>query len=459
MPSPRAAALPPRPRTGLGRYSFRPEAAVRDIETSAPAGPLSPTDKIDLTIFGLFYFVVLLFNGFIGSYYLGEQKGFWVTRSFYLVGGLSVGLSLLRGKWRGPLSATLLFSFFLFLMFQFADISGDDLGLRPLYGQLEIFIIPSVVLLMERGRYREIEKILYILTAGYALWYFAMSLGVMRGIVHQTDSAIFAAGAKDTRGVRLHMDDTAMSLLFFMSWFRIKNIKIARPLDWAVFLICVADLYLSKSRVYEACLLYVVLMLLVFRDTTRVSWAAAGLFLAVSTYLILGLTHPGNPFAIFGGDVSATARGTSYEIAKPIIAAHWLSGVGLAATLLGDKSITLVTQFYWDDLGPVGILYVGGLFGMFVFGGMSLCCFMGYNLLRKSGAPKTFSSIFGLAAVATALYGIISPALWGNGVFMFAIIFSTFVAKSPGGPASLPLRPQSKVRRVVQHEKIKRRWA
>ncbi len=356
-----------------------------------------------------------------------------------------MGLSLMRGRWRGPLGASLLFSFFVFLMFQFASVSSDDFGLIPLYGRLGIFIIPSVVLLYEDRQYIPIEKIVYHVSALYAIWYLVVTLALLSGILHSDDSGLFRSSANDARGNRLLINDAVMSILFFVSILRPEKRKIY---NWIVIFVCIADLYLSKSRVYQASLIFELVALAAFRSTLKVSLSAMALFLAISAFLVSGLGHSGNPFVIFGDDASAAARAVSYEIAKPIIDAHWLSGVGLATTALGDRSVTLVNRFFWNDLGPIGVLYVGGLVGLTIFAAMSVCCFVGSFLLKRNGAPQWFANAFGLAAVLTALLGIIAPTLFFNGLTVFAFAFAAVLVRSPSAEKPVRLKVEKRIRQT-----------
>jgi O-antigen ligase len=172
------------------------------------------------------------------------------------------------------------------------------------------------------------------------------------------------------------------------------------------------------------------------------------LFSTVSAFLVSGLSRSGNPFVIFGNDASAAARAASYEIAKPIIDTHWFSGVGLATTALGDRSVTLVNRFFWNDLGPVGVLYIGGLVGLAIFAAMSVCCFLGSFLLKRNGAPTWFANAFGLAAILTALLGIIAPTLFFNGLTVFAFAFAAVLTKSPNLERPARLKVERRIRQT-----------
>jgi hypothetical protein len=159
--------------------------------------PSSWLSFANIVVFALYYIAIVLYDGRMGAFYLGEEKGFLLTRSFYLLGFISIGLSLIRGRWRGPLGAVLLFSFFVFLMFQFTAVSSDDFGLIPLYGRLGIFIIPSVVMLYEDRQYLWLEKIVYHVSALYAIWYLIVTLALLQGIIHPDDSGLFRSSAND----------------------------------------------------------------------------------------------------------------------------------------------------------------------------------------------------------------------------------------------------------------------
>jgi hypothetical protein len=250
--APKPASLSQSPRPRLGRYSIQPNVTAGDMSTKAVM-PSSWLSFANIVVFALYYIAIVLYDGRMGAFYLGEEKGFLLTRSFYLLGFISIGLSLIRGRWRGPLGAVLLFSFFVFLMFQFTAVSSDDFGLIPLYGRLGIFIIPSVVMLYEDRQYLWLEKIVYHVSALYAIWYLIVTLALLQGIIHPDDSGLFRSSANDARGNRLAINDAVMSILFFLSMVRPERKTIY---SWAVIFVCLADLYLSKSRVYQASLIF-----------------------------------------------------------------------------------------------------------------------------------------------------------------------------------------------------------
>jgi hypothetical protein len=325
------------------------------------------------------------------------------------------------------------------------EFGSSEFGFAPFYARLQLFCAPMIASLIARGMGYKIKSIIYLVSSIYLTMYVLSSVFYSSSVDETFRAAAYVADY-DGRGGRVVLNNALTSLAFFISFWDIKQKPRSNIMSWFIFTMCCLSVYLSFSRYYQLCLIATCIVYLISRSLRITGAILIFLFLFTSVYVILQVTSYGNPFTFIADDRSLAARAESFEAVRPILHEHFLWGVGLANTPLADTLLVKLSTFFWTDLGFAGVLYVGGIIGLIIFQCMSLTCLLSPRLLQRAQlSPELYGGIC-LAGMCTAIYGIIAPTLWYNGLEVFIFVLGAMCARRqsstpenafemPGAPA------------------------
>jgi hypothetical protein len=231
-----------------------------------------------------------------------------------------------------------------------------------------------------------------------------------------------------SRGVRLLL---ATGFASFLAFYAIAASGRPLALRSVMFLMAVAALYLSGSRMFG--MLFLVILAL---STLRllgfgVRLLLFGLFALICGVLLLGFVLPDwNPFGYMAWDGSAYARSLEYRYALLWSSRTWMFGVGIPGTFAQLQTFLktpLYEPLYATDLGVMGPLFVFGIPGLIAF--LAATYFSIVPVIGGREGPE-FRSMR-LNGILCGMFGVLSPSLLleQNALFLSILI----VAAARGG--------------------------
>jgi hypothetical protein len=402
--------------------------------TTNPRPKPSSTGIIDRFTQIVFFFSLLavtLYDSRIISLFKVEGLEVSINRSLYLVALLGILIGLLRLQIPALVFSFVIMAYFLFLVFQFMAVSNveygsSEFGFSPFYARLQLFCVPMISALIVRGRQRELKTSIYLTAFIYLAIYILASIIIAPSVDTTFRASAFVADY-DGRGGRVFLNNALVSLAFFVSLSDL--LKRGRLVPITIFILCCISVYLSQSRYYQFCLILTTVCFMVIRNLRIIGILFTIAFSLGSLFFTSRIISGENPFTFIAGDRSLETRALSFDFVRSILQEHFISGVGLANTPVSDALLVKLSTFFWTDLGLVGIFYVGGIIGLSVFIIMSLTCFFCPWLLRRALLLTELYGGICLAAMCTAIYGIIAPTLWYNGLEVFIFVLGATFAR------------------------------
>lgn len=270
---------------------------------------------------------------------------------------------------------------------------------------------------------------LFHLALAYALIY--LSLSVINILAPATlpqaarDALILSEGANFRANVRADRIVGYLGLLMF-GWFSALSLIVERPTArrlalGALFITCMA---LTNSRTFLACVVLVTIGV-IFLRSPRPIFLLSIATLSITTLFFAGCIVTGsNPFLMFEYDGSGAVRLRSFETASYWIGQLPWFGVGTAPSLEIERYFIVGQEFSLTDLGPAGILYSHGVFGVILW--------LGAPLVRhlRNGVVAPANRAIYLTLSTMILYQVIAPVLWyGGGTAIFALWLATTFSK------------------------------
>ncbi len=406
-------------------------AAVELRLNSRPSSFGNIADRFTEIALALSFFFVVLYDSHILSLYDLSSLEVSINRTLYAVSIFGIIIGVMRAQILSVILSLALMIYFSFLIYHFLDVSksehgGADFGFSPFYARLQLFCIPMIAALVAKGKYLSLKKIIYYIGFAYLSLYIFSSLLFATAVNAEFRAAAFVADY-DGRGARIVLDNALASLTFFISLSHLRQRR--RVGSLFLFLISCLAIYLSASRYYQFCVVTTTILYWITRDTRKVGVVLGFTFLALAAAVISYILSDQNPFTFIEGDQSLATRAASYEAVRPILREYVLSGVGFSNEPAADMLLVKLNPFYWNDLGLVGVLYVGGIIGVIVFLLMSITCFSSPILLRRAQLSRELYTGLCLAAICTAIYGVVAPTLWYNGLEVFIFILGAMCAR------------------------------
>lgn len=406
---------------------FRPRSRLRP--GSFPSSRRA--DRLTVTIFTMSFLAVVLYDSHILSLYnLGDIE-IGVNRSLYIVAilGILVGVSQAQML---PLALALTgLAYFTALIFQFVYIgSAMDIlagfGFSPFYARLQLLCIPMITALFVRGKASQILFTIFLVSTIYFAAYLLSSIYALSSASIDFRAAAFVADY-DGRGGRIVLNNALSSLALFTALASIRDRR--HVWAWIVMVLGCLCIYISASRFYQFCVVFTVISYFILKRPSRVGVVCGALFAGLAIFMLFQIFSGQNPYTFLSDDISLNARANSYDAAFPIMVRYFFTGVGFAEQPTADAALVHSNVFFWTDLGPIGIFYVGGLLGLIIFLGMTLVCFLSPRLISRSELSGPLYTGISLSAICIALYGLIAPTLWYNGLEVFIFVAAGICAR------------------------------
>jgi hypothetical protein len=425
-------------------------AAIEVSLRSKPSSFGDVADRFTQITLTISFLLIVLYDSHILSLYNMDSLEIGINRVLYVIAFTGIFIGIFRTQISAVVLSSILMAYFIFLIYHFMSVSkgefgSSEFGFAPFYARLQLFCAPMIASLIARGMGYKIKSIIYLVSSIYLTMYVLSSVFYSSSVDETFRAAAYVADY-DGRGGRVVLNNALTSLAFFISFWDIKQKPRSNIMSWFIFTMCCLSVYLSFSRYYQLCLIATCIVYLISRSLRITGAILIFLFLFTSVYVILQVTSYGNPFTFIADDRSLAARAESFEAVRPILHEHFLWGVGLANTPLADTLLVKLSTFFWTDLGFAGVLYVGGIIGLIIFQCMSLTCLLSPRLLQRAQlSPELYGGIC-LAGMCTAIYGIIAPTLWYNGLEVFIFVLGAMCARRqsstpenafemPGAPA------------------------
>jgi hypothetical protein len=307
----------------------------------------------------------------------------------------------------------------------YAQTFSRELNLSTLlqwYGVLSFIAFSYFV---REGMFESVLRTLFIYCAIYSLLYllgaYLLSQGTLDAFL---DTHLVLPDSE--RMNRLFLAQFVACFAFMSSMIRIKKQFSIRYLFIAA--ITLGAIVLSLSRVFIAVVLLVSVAYIIGFRAKLIGFASFALFFAISIYLIYGIVDPHfDPFEFSATDQSALQRDLSFSVMRPFIFKYPILGVGLPNNR-DDLSHLLGPDRSPSDLGVVGIWFVFGLIGVFLYiYSAFICCSQKLsNMKLEAGSADALM----LTGNCLGLYACISPNIWvGSGSIFFGIAIAARLSR------------------------------
>ncbi|MDI1295642.1 MAG: O-antigen ligase family protein [bacterium] len=318
----------------------------------------------------------------------------------------------------------LTFGFFALSLYIFAGNFSREVNLNaigPFIGIMSFVVYyPFIV----RGKISTVTKTILLFSTVYAALYLILNITYLSGLMVPNLGSLVIPDAPGGRADRILAASAVLTVGASMWLVRARSHL--TPLNIAMLILFLVDIYLTGSRYYQAVFVLLSIIYIITGRARTCGYIAISLFvLGASQMIISALFDLKNPFEIFGGDNSATVRAASVSLAVPHIREHWLMGVGFPSSDLDNVWAMSTKYFFSSDLGALGIMYNYGLVGLLLFGLLSY--FSALPERRIAATPDTAldAQAITLTGAICALQGLIAPVLWiGSGTFLSGLFLA-----------------------------------
>lgn len=311
---------------------------------------------------------------------------------------------------------------------------------------------PAYALFLAMGTERGLILVSYLLATLMCLYLAAAIIVVVfDGLQNAPDRSLILNDG--FRGRRIYMPAAFMITCLFLAIAKAR-MRGRLPLTSGMVLGTIACFILAQSRVGGT--IAAILLILYFYDFRRLTQAV--LFTVVTATLVLGtivaLAARGYLQSLDLGELSSlTLRLDNYKLAMDILDDNPILGLGIASN--EDQLMELFgSYFYFDDLGPIGILATGGIVGYAFYLLIGTLAFRASSQLMKS--DELLTRALGYSVGFPILYMVTYPdIIFGSGSIILAIALAAAAAPETLSPAdSARLRPTARLREPAQYREI-----
>ena len=322
-----------------------------------------------------------------------------------VIAGLA--FAMMQRNWRVLLLFTVMMLLFLLQTYVFST----NFGARTNYNAL-LQYIPALSFAIFANRSfqpKPFFKTLLLASLAYCLIYIGFYDNLLSAAETSGTKLIPVLSADGVRAARLYLAGVFPAFVLMYSVARLRNRFRAIWLIPAV--IALATIFAAQGRTFIVMNLLVVVLFLSGLATMRIRIGLAVVFVAITISIVWGVWLPGaNFFELFASDDSGAARMISYGIVSELVDKHWFFGVGIAPNRDWTNLIIGSPYLYWQDLGPLGIWYTFGLFGLVLYVFQATRCLLGMSRLSGWTDPQIQTvSLLGLLA---GLSSLLSPGIW-----------------------------------------------
>lgn len=194
--------------------------------------------------------------------------------------------------------------------------------------------------------------------------------------------------------------------------------------NWILAIICLLAVLASISRV-SILIIFLITVLYLSRLRDRQIGSICGvLFVIGAGQNLVGLIDVSlNPYSYFSGDSSGSYRILEYELARIFIHKDPIFGFGLAPSSEAAGALLINPYFAAGDIGPTGVWFEWGVFGLVVFLLGTAITFRPIRLVSE----RSWRRPLYLMGVYMGLYGCIAPIITAGSASLFALIFSLWL--------------------------------
>jgi len=328
---------------------------------------------------------------------------------------------------------------------QFGRTTGFPQNINTLFQFGWGITFPFFYMVIRQGGLSYVLRTILIYSVIYLIIYIVIAASAQAGI--QALLGRFLVAKDVERGERVIMHLTSALILWFWG---LEQARAKRMIGLAALGLSALAIAYAQSRVYTACIVVVTLLRLAGTDRRLIRLICLSCFFVSVGVLCYGVFEARwNPFEFFGSESSGIARRKAYAIAVHFLQANQWLGVGLA----GDPAaLGYVVQDDWfspSDLGPLGVWFSLGSFGLLLFCGLTL---VACSYRPRMDLAPVDNGTFLLAGCTLGLYGIIAPTLiFGAGAYA-SIFVACWLSPMRAGAAREP-----SARRLVEPDLAQRR--
>jgi len=280
-----------------------------------------------------------------------------------------------------------LLGIFVAYMYLFSAKSGRDININAF---AQIYGILSFAVFYQMARHRIIHQflnIMMIIISIYLVIYCILATLYYMGIIDSLESDdVYTVLYDKERGNRLFLAGGLTTFVLAYAATRLTDrIQIAHLLLLAL---AFTASILSWSRVFIVVNVILVLIYFTLRSVRPIQIISFCAFLSICAYLIYGiLAPPFNPFDFSQTDTSTLYRRQEFILLSEYIRNNPIFGVGLYDSEAGLYYYLGRSLIFPSDLGIVGIWFMFGLVGVFIFGLLpAYLCFYPRIDRRRTGA-------------------------------------------------------------------------
>ncbi len=314
-------------------------------------------------------------------------------------------------------------AFFLFYYLYFIFGANRPLNFNALGSYYSVLAVVVFYVLAKRNLLPAAMKILFYVYTAYLMAYPIIVFLYAVGAIDIESKKTFVVLVDQERGARLFLYEGAAAYVAMYSMSKLQ--EKFRSSYLVVFGLASFAAYLSMSRVFILCSVFVLALYAATRRLKLVQRVCFLAYLLVALYLVIGIFDPSfNPYSFSDTDTSTLARRNEYEILVPYIRNFPFLGIGLPDATPG------LTQYlgavaYPSDVGIIGVWFMYGLVGVLVIGVLIVYISCIQNLDRSSSVLGAANArTLSLTGCIIGLYEITSHDLYGRSALIFSLIFA-----------------------------------